>query len=100
LSSETDICAGRPLHLISAQASARVFDSCVSTGFACEIYMSSTAVRVAAMKEKPEQAAIKKLRDLSHQLDIARRSQRAATTELTKTKSDSARRPSRKTPPR
>ena len=52
------------------------------------------------MKDKPEQAAIKKLRALSDQLDIARRSQRAATTELTKTKSDSPRRPSRNTPPR
>src|SRR5215831_16313764 len=56
--------------------------------------------RGVAMKDKPEQAAIKKLRALSDQLDIARRSQRAATTELTKTKSDSPRRPSRKTPPR
>jgi len=74
LSPETDTCAGRAPHLISASANARFFDSCVSTGLAYEICMSSTAVRGVAMKDKPEQAAIKKLRALSDQLDIARRS--------------------------
>jgi hypothetical protein len=68
-------------------------DHRVSTGFAYDGL-------VTAMKDKPEQATITKLRDLSRQLDVARRSQRAATTELTKTKRGSAPRQSRKTPPR
>jgi hypothetical protein len=60
--------------------------------------MLSTAVRVVVMSDKPEQAVLKKLRDLSHQLDVAHRLHRAATTELTKTKRDSGRRLPRKTP--